>query len=207
MGETEYTIGAEVRCADGTFGELRKVVVDPVGRVLTHLVVEERHRTGLGKLVPLELVTAADADAVTLSCTRSELDSMPRAEEVQFLPGAQGLLGYETPDVLPLPYYLLGANDAVPPTVGDLVPSGELALRRDAPVHATDGVVGQLEGLAVGQDRRTVTHLLLQEGHLFGHDDVAIPIAHVTSMDDDGVRLDLTKDEVAALPPVDVDRS
>jgi hypothetical protein len=206
MGESEFSIGADVRCTDGPGGEVRKVVVDPVARVLTHLVVEERHRDGLGRLVPLSLVGASDGGAVTLTCTREELGALPRAEEVQFLPGAQGLLGYETPDVLPLPYYLLGANDTVPPTVGDLVPAGELAFRRDDRVHATDGEVGRVEGFGVDPTSRAVTHLLLQEGHVLGHRDVAIPVAHVAAMDADGVSLDLSRDEVAALPAVEVAR-
>ena len=35
----EYIIGAEVTCSDGVCGELRRVVIDPVARVLPHLVV------------------------------------------------------------------------------------------------------------------------------------------------------------------------
>ena len=49
-----------------------------------------------------------------------------------------------------------------------------------------------------------VTHFLLNEGHLWGHKTVAIPIGAVTHIED-GVRLSLTKDEVRDLPPVDVD--
>jgi hypothetical protein len=35
-GPTDFTIGSDVFCSDGTCGELRRVVVDPVARVLTH---------------------------------------------------------------------------------------------------------------------------------------------------------------------------
>jgi hypothetical protein len=37
---TEFTIGSEVVCSEGACGELRRVVVNPVARALTHLVVE-----------------------------------------------------------------------------------------------------------------------------------------------------------------------
>ena len=48
-----------------------------------------------------------------------------------------------------------------------------------------------------------MTHVLLQEGHLWGRKEVAIPIKAVTSTDD-GIRLSLSKHEVGHLPPVDV---
>jgi hypothetical protein len=49
-----------------------------------------------------------------------------------------------------------------------------------------------------------VTHVLLQEGHLWGRKEVAIPISAVTRVDD-GIQLNITKQEVQDLPPVDID--
>jgi hypothetical protein len=46
--------------------------------------------------------------------------------------------------------------------------------------------------------------VLLDEGHLWGEKEVAIPISAVTGFED-GVQLNLTKDEVRDLPPVDID--
>ncbi len=48
------------------------------------------------------------------------------------------------------------------------------------------------------------THVLLDEGHLWGQKRVAIPIGAVKDVED-GVRLNLTKDEVRDLPAVEVD--
>jgi hypothetical protein len=53
-------------------GKVTRVVVDPVARVVTHLVVEPRHRPGLGRLVQLDLVDAATPKEVRLRCTRAE---------------------------------------------------------------------------------------------------------------------------------------
>ena len=58
---TQFIIGTEVACSDGACGDLRRVVVDPVARAITHLVVEPRHRRGTGHLVPIDLVTLDDA--------------------------------------------------------------------------------------------------------------------------------------------------
>jgi hypothetical protein len=47
--------------------------------------------------------------------------------------------------------------------------------------------------------------VLLQEGHLWGHKEVAIPIGAVTGVED-GIRLNITKHQVENLPPVDIGR-
>jgi hypothetical protein len=46
--------------------------------------------------------------------------------------------------------------------------------------------------------------VLLQEGHLWGRKEVAIPIGAVAGTDD-GIRLKITKEQVAELPPVHLD--
>ena len=97
----------------------------------------------------------------------------------------------------------LGLGNAPEPVTYDSVPLGEVAVRRGEQVHATDGDIGRVQGLVIDSDRH-VTHVLLQEGHLWGRKKVAIPIGAVIGIDD-GIRLNLTKHEVQELPPVDVD--
>ena len=53
---TQFTIGTEACCTDGVCGEVSRVVVDPVAEAVTHLVVEPKHRDGLARLVPVDLV-------------------------------------------------------------------------------------------------------------------------------------------------------
>ena len=72
---TEFIIGSEVSCSDGACGELRRVVIDPVARALTHLVVEPKHGSPRGHLVPLDLVLSA-SDGITRAHV-SEFDVMP----------------------------------------------------------------------------------------------------------------------------------
>lgn len=48
-----------------------------------------------------------------------------------------------------------------------------------------------------------VTHVLLDEGHLWGEKRVAIPLAAIVNVDD-GVQLTLTKDQVRDLPSIDL---
>jgi PRC-barrel domain len=211
----EYTIGAEVTCSDGVCGDLRRVVIDPVARVLTHLVVEPKHRQGLGRLVPIDLVDTT-AEEIRLGCSAAEFDALEDAEETHFLPEAGEQMGYGAGQALAWPYYGLGGGiggmgiggvgmaNAPQVVIDDRVPAGEVEIRRGEHVQATDGNIGRVQGLVIDPKDHHVTHVLLKEGHLWGKKEIAIPISAVKLVAADGVRLHLTKDEVRDLPPVDL---
>lgn len=198
---TQFTIGADVSCSNGVCGELSRVVIDPVARVVTHLVAEPKHRQGLGRLVPLDLVDATTGE-VRLGCTVAEFDKLGAAEETQFVPGSR-YLGYSPGQVLSWPYYTL-MGSASQTTTYDTIPLGEVSVRRGDQVHATDGDIGRVQGIVIDPRNHHVTHVLLQEGHLWGSKDVAIPIRAVTGVGD-GIGLNITKQQVQDLPPVDID--
>lgn len=161
------------------------MVVDPVARTLTHLVVDEG--------------------------------------QTQFVSVARGDWGYEQAHLMSWPFYTLGMAgvrtdgagamaDPIPPAESQVVtyervPSGETQIRRGESVHATDGDIGRVQGLVVDPSDNAVTHVLLDEGHLWGKKRVAIPAEVVLGVGPDGVSLRLTKDEVRELPPLDVDES
>jgi hypothetical protein len=86
----------------------------------------------------------------------------------------------------------------------DRVPLGEVEVRRGDHVSATDGTIGRVRGMVIHPGDHCVTHVLLDEGHLWGQKMVAIPISAVKDVMD-GVRLNLTKDEVRDLPAVEID--
>jgi hypothetical protein len=202
---TQFTIGAEASCSDGPCGAVIKVVVNPVAQTVTHLVIEPKHRAGLGRLVPLDLVEGP-SDELRLRCTLAEFDALPLAEEIELLPGS-GYAGYSTGEAMSWPYYsagTIGPGNTTPAITYNTLPLGEVAIQRGEPVHAVDGHIGHVEGLVIQPHNHHVSHVLLQEGHIWGRKVVAIPISAVDKIDD-GIRLTLTKDEVGALPPIDVD--
>src|SRR5215468_6870456 len=191
---TPLMIGAGARCTDGVCGQVTRVVVDPVARAVTHLVVEPAGRQGL-------------------RCTLAEFENIDAAEETQFVPGTRGYQAYGPDQVLSWPYASLAGTTGVEgDTVSgisetvtfDTIPLGEVAVRRGERVQATDGAIGHVEGLVIDARNHHVTHVLLQEGHLWGRKEVAIPIGAVSGADD-GIRLNLTKNQVRDLPPVDID--
>jgi hypothetical protein len=206
-----FTIGAEASCTDGVCGKVRRVIVDPVARTLTHLVVEHDHLE-LARLVPLDLVDNTSGE-IRIKCTLAEFEQLDLAEETHFVPGTLSDPAYGPGQVLNWPYYGLGPGlagvgpDIVSPgVVYDTIPLGEVEIRRDEHVHATDGAIGHVQGLVIERKSHHVTHVLLQEGHLWGRKQVAIPIGAVTSVDDEGIHLSLSKDGVRDLPEIDIDR-
>jgi sporulation protein YlmC with PRC-barrel domain len=239
----QFTIGAAVSGSDGDIGKVTRVVVDPIARAVTHLIVEPKQLADISRLVPLSLVNTVTPDEIRLSCTLAAFEQLDPAEETQFLMGppagpdpadktepADGAkpaddgakpgdgTAYQRGDVLTWPYYGLavegrgfgpggiGVAGALPLAVTyDKVPLGEVAVRRGEHVHATDGEIGRVQGLVIDASDHHVTHVLLQEGHLWGRKDVAIPISAVTRVDD-GIRLKISKQDVQDLPPVDIDR-
>ena len=180
---TPFTIGADASCSDGACGKVTRVVVDPVARTVTHLVVEPKHRLDVGRLVPLGLADAT-AGEIRLRCTLADFEKLDPAEETQFLPGTPGYPGHDPEQVLSMPYYGMGpglGGAYVPVTVTyDAVPLDEVEVRRGEHVHATDGHIGKVQGLVIDPNSHHVTHVLLQEGHLWGRKEVAIPIGAVT---------------------------
>jgi hypothetical protein len=125
------------------------------------------------------------------------------------VPGTRGYEVYGPEQVLSWPYYGLTIMSTenmgkVSETVTyDTIPLGEVAVRRGDRVNAVDGAIGHVKGLVIDTGTDHVTHVLLQEGHLWGRKQVAIPIKAVTSVDD-GISLNLTKQEVEDLPPVNI---
>ncbi len=207
-----FTIGAEVSCTDGPCGHLSRVIVNPVASTVTHLVIKPPIVEGLGRLAPVELVDAA-AGQLRLRCTIAEFEQLDSAEETQFLPGSPGYGPYGPAGSSAWPYYGLGSAAVNAPTAAaapqaisyDKVPLGEVEIRRGDHVHATDGRIGRVQGLVIEPDHHHVTHVLLQEGHLWGRKEVVIPISAISAVEEESIRLNLTKREIEDLPPVAID--
>ena len=67
-----------------------------------------------------------------------------------------------------------GEPEAPQQVTVDYVPEGEVEVHRELTVRATDGDIGQIQGLVVDPGGHQVTHVLLQEGHMRGRKEVAI---------------------------------
>jgi len=207
---TEFTLGARASCSDGLCGEVVRAILDPATKTVTHLVIEPRHRAADGRLVPVELVEAG-AGEIRLRCSIAEFGQLEAAEEIELAEGLDYSSGYG-PDAV-MGYGQAGVSASgmgIGMSLGhqpsivtsDNVPEGESEVAVHERVHAVDGEIGRLKGFAVDPADHRVTHVLLREGHLWGHKEVAIPVSAVVSVDY-GIRLNLTKKQVEELPPRD----
>ncbi len=218
-------LGSAVHCADGLYGELADVVIDPTSRRVTHLVVQPEHRHDLARLVPAGRAHARDSEStdISLDYTLGEVDELERLQKSAYLLLGEAVV--EDPDwevgienILALPYYGTGlggdfgasipaiAYDDHVSDVYDRVPKGKVEIRRASAVVSSDGHgLGHVDGFAVDAEDR-ITHLVLEHGHLWGKREVSIPVVACASIDNDEVTLSLSKDEVGELPPVPVHR-
>lgn len=215
---TLFAIGAEVSCGGEVCGKLTRVIIDPIQRTVTHIVVEPR-REERGRLVPLNLVEASTSEKIELSCTPHEFTELEPSVDTDYFPSrnqygsywggyAQGY-GYGYGNALLWPYYGYGGMGygygwGPGQITYDAIPPGEITIRRGDPVHATDGDIGHIAGLVIGTPTAEVTHVLLQEGHLWGKRDVSIPIRSVTRVGG-VVEVALSKHELEQLPTIDID--
>jgi sporulation protein YlmC with PRC-barrel domain len=193
--ETEFAMGATASCLDGPGGKVSRVIIDPATETVTHLVIQPKHRLGVGRLVPLDLVETTAGD-IRLRCTVEEFGGLEPAQEMELIDDVTaglGLGGLNAP---------MGTISPVQPIVQDVVPLGEADVDRGDPDHARVGEIGGVLGLLLDPDDHRVTHVLLHEGHLWGRKQVSIPASAVTRVEN-GIWLSLTKKQVQDLPPAD----
>jgi sporulation protein YlmC with PRC-barrel domain len=218
-------LGSAVRCTDGLYGELADVIIDPIKRRVTHLVVQPHHRHDLARLVPIERArpgAAADTE-ISLDYAIAEISALEPLQKAAYL--RLGEVPVEDPDwevgiedVLALPYYesfapgglgLTTAPFAVDDHVTEIydrVPKDKIEIRRASAVISSDEHrLGHVDGFVVDSGE-LITHLVLEHGHLWGKQEITIPINAVANITTDEVTLSLSKDQVAELTSVPVHR-
>jgi hypothetical protein len=136
---------------------------------------------------------------VRLNCSADDFANLDAAEEKHTV--SETSFGY---------FHMTTGGVAIPAvgrgevTIDETVPFGEVDVHGGDRVRASDGEIGHVEGLIIDRSDRRVTHVLLQQGHVWGHKRVAIPIDAVTRVAAD-LEVGLTKHQVHDLPSVDLD--
>ena len=203
-----FRIGADASCTDGACGQVSRIIVNPVTREVTHLAVDPKHRHGPGRLVPVDLVDATTGQ-IRLRCPLAEFQALRPAQEAESVrdldPTAHPHYASDRKSGLrryPWMYRDPGGPETPQQVTVDYVPSGAVDIHHDLTVRATDGDIGQVQGLVVESFGHQVTHVLLQEGHMRGRKEVAVPIDAVTKIGTLLIHLSLTRRQVKDLPPV-----
>lgn len=199
-------LGNQVRCTDGPVGELADVLIDPISRLVSHLVVQPGRNHALARLVPISLAHAQNG-TIALTCTSAEVHDMAPAQEFAYVRFGEPLLDDPDWDVgietVLAPYAPPGLESVITdPRVAvtfDRVPRGEVEIRRKSDVMSSDHHrLGRVDGFFVDAGEH-ITHLVLERGHLWSRRDVKIPIDAVERVETDSISLSLTRDEIDAL--------
>ena len=208
----DIPLNVEVKCSDGAKGRSVCLVVDPIHKEITHVVVETRGVLGLQHMVPLDEIASSTAHQIQLRCTGAELEAMDSFIRSRFIEPGDANYAYYLPMELER-----GAGDSffwpyTPYTdysadiSDERIPTDELGIHRGSHVEATDGRIGRIDEFLVNPTSNRITHLVLREGHLWGQKHVTIPVSEIKRLGDDVVYLKLTRKEVQELPATPVER-
>lgn len=202
-------LGCSVHCADASFGELADVIVDPISRRVTHVVVAPHGQREGARLVPIDRVRPGD-EGLVLSYSVADVETLEPLHESAFLRAGERIADdpdwdVGTEDVLALPIYQdpAGMGTMIDPDPHVMVnyhriPKHEVEIRRSSAVFSTDGHhLGHVEGFLIGSGE--TADIVLERGHLWGRREVVIPASAVERVQTDSITLSLTKEEVGEL--------
>lgn len=188
-------VGEPVVGRDGRrLGSVERIVVDEQAHSVTHLVVE-------GRLVGVGMVSALDDERLRADLDEDDLLRQPEAHDVLVNPPAPHWLaprGYSLRDFLRIASALIGQEPYVPPVHIDLDLSTVHELKEGSPVWSGGKQVGEVSELLTTDGDR-VRALVLRRPGLLGTRHV-LPVSHVTEVVGTNVHVDLTEQEIEALP-------
>jgi uncharacterized protein YrrD len=205
----EISIKAAVQCTDGPGGHVERLLVDPGARKITHIVVRESGMRGNEWMVPVGDIVSSTRETVTLKLTQKQLSYAQPFNEKAFRPlvddtSNPGLSWTAQPyseEIGSSAFQIYGASAVEPgKTVQSSIPEGEVTLKLGNKVEATDGGAGKVDELMFDAQTGVITHLVMQEGHLWGKRHVAVPVEQIDHIDKGTVHLKLSKAQIDALP-------
>ena len=202
---TNIPINAKVECTDGPLGKTTNVIVNPVTKKVTHIVVKDKGLPdNATRIVPFTKVAGATHEQISLNCSKADVAGMPPFIESRLIQESVSGQAYSSGEAYVSQYvYNNTAYDVLPE---EHVPAGELAICSGMHVAASDGKVGRLDELVLDPESGDITHLLMREGHLWGKKHVAVPASAINYVDADIVHLNIDKAAVEAMPSVAVSR-
>jgi sporulation protein YlmC with PRC-barrel domain len=198
----DVPIDVEVKCCGRNCGRSTHIVLNPVTKEITHLVVKQRAFPYSERLVPLDLMVESTPRMIRLRCDAPDLDAMDEFIETEFIRSEETHIVGGPSMMWPYTY----TTEEYLPQDHERIPVGKLAIRRGARVVARDGQVGRVDEFVVDRRSEHITHLVMREGHLWEQQDVVIPVSYIEHIDDNTVYLNIDKASVAVLPAVPVYR-
>lgn len=200
----ELTLNVDVECPEGKLGRATYLIVNPISREATHLVVRDGVLGGKERLLPISWITKSNHEQIMVRCSMADWQKAEPFVETEFV--KTGMPEYVN-DGYVWPYVIsTGITEEYKKVKHKHIPQHTRELRRGSPVEASDGRIGKVEELIVDAQHKQITHLVLSEGHLLDKKDIVIPVHAIQEIEDDRILLNLTKSEIEALPMVPIHR-
>ncbi|MCP4418033.1 MAG: PRC-barrel domain containing protein [Chloroflexi bacterium] len=200
----EIPLNVDVHCTDGRCGRSTLLILNPTTEQLTHVIVREQWPSRTERLVPLDWIAATTREIIILNQDRKEFNHLDPFTKKDFVYTDISNFANDSDLTLYWPY-VTPAKQVIEQKLRQIEP-GELAVRRGANIHATDGRVGRVDEFVVDAETGHITHLVLREGHLWDRREITIPLSYIKRIEENRVNLNVDKSTIEALPAVAVHR-
>ncbi len=191
-----------VYCTDGVFGHTTNLIVNPINRAPTHLVVNNRRALGDEHTVPVSLIALAVPDRIFVYCDRYTLAQMPRLQETAFDRLDSDPETRQTHLYWP---FFLPEDDALytayqPAARKHELAPETLAARRGMPAFAFDTPIGSIWGFIAHPATAAVGFLIIGHEHLWRRPEFTVPVGTIARIESGNVILEISAETVERLP-------
>lgn len=182
----QFSEGAQVFTADGEeVGRITHVVLDPLEKSVSHIVVRKGLIFTEDKVIPIDLFETANPDQVTLREDAGDLERLPPFREAHYVSvetarttggdapiGAGGLYWYPPADMAASDEFSRIEYPHAPErryveSEKENIPEGTIALQAGARViSADDQLVGIIESVLTQADTGYASHVVIAQGLL-----------------------------------------
>lgn len=202
---------------DEEIGKLSRVVLDPVSREVTHIVIEKGLLFPEDKVVPIDMVDTSREDKITLESGIDNFDELTPFEQTYFVDASEVDWDQTTTTTRGPDYGYTPAYYYYPPFGGFAgyagyayasrpveternIPEDTIPLQEGVDVISADGEkVGSVEQIFVDSETNQTTHFLISSGVLFKERKL-VPIHWVQNILEDAIHLAVSSRLLNNLP-------
>jgi len=209
----KFKKGMEVFTEDEeSVGSVERVVIDPVDREITHLVVKKGVLFTEDRLIPVELISRTSDERVLLKQSADDLGSLQEFEETHYIQaldeeGSEGAAPSAVPPLYWYPPLGFSMSRLVSEDLTHYVsrrerniPDELVPLKEGARVIAADdSKLGNVEQVFSAPVTNKITHVLLTVKGISKQMKI-VPVTWIQRISEDEVQLGVNQDQIDALP-------
>jgi len=205
----DISLHAKVECQNKVCGKIICVIINPISKSVTHMVVQEKGFIGIERLIPVEEILDSQSDHVTLRCSLDQFSKFDSFTEAPYIGSDEPSLNYEA-EHYSFPFSTPNFGETFEYEQWfeqtECIPQGELGIHRAAEVYATDGKVGEVDEFLISPKDNRISYIILREEHLWGEKLVTIPVSEIDRIETDLIYLKLGKQDIEKFPVIPLKR-